>query len=986
MKTRLLGSMILILCITMLTGCPWFKPGPDDVEGEGEPIVEGEAPVEGETPVEGEDVLEGEQPDEGEVVSEGEPVEGEYSEVMYTSADVNGYYRDDSDGMYDTPTENEEDPGSEERELVEPDVIRRDGDLLFILNQYRGLIIADLASETLLSQTPTYGYPRDLYLVGDRAYVLVSYACDITETEGELAISYGSKVYVMNISNPAKVVMEGSFNLEGDLIDSRMVGNIIYAVCSDYTYYGVPENGDGAVVVEPERKSYGATWAVSVNISDTSNIAVADKVSFPGYGSLIQATNYAIFCVSTDWSNVSTITYVDITDAAGKILIRGTADVPGYMADRFKMDAWNGVLRVVTNTWWPDQQTVVTTLDIANPDSIMPLGQTSLANASGETLFATRFDGPLAYIVTYLRVDPLFVVDLSDPAKPEVKGELKIPGWSTHIEPMGDRLIALGVDDSAGRKVMVSLFDVSDPSAPSRITYQSFGEDWAWSEAYNDVKAFTVLDDMLLIPFSGWNYGSGGYDRLQFVSYTHDSLQARGYVDLQGSAKRSFRNEGIYYAVTQEQLAVIDAANPDAPAVVNELTLAENITDVAPLADDWLVEIISRYDTGDTLLRASHPALDVVGGTIEIPVAYVSNSFVWNNSVVIVSSMYEYEPVYRGYYQVYLVDFTDPSAPTLSAKWDIAMQPWWGGWWYYDMPMAETMNKDAMYYGGWYGGDSAYLAGDYLVLRGTAGNYDVTLGDYEVWQGLALVDLAGVDKTTLVGLGYENLLDVDVAEGQILISTKKQVGTDRMNRPICANYLFFLNPATLEVSRAVNVPGVFAYQQPGTKRLLFNDTQYGPDWQTVTILRSTEMVGSTVRLLDSATLPVGYWSVLADGDDVYYTGYSYGYYVERENAVDVMPVYSNSYLVGSFDLTAAGEFTNSREIAVGQFWINLLGVQGDMAYLSLNSAGIAQYDFGTAPPSLKGMIPVMGYPQKLRFGSTHAYAPLGYSGTAVFEK
>ena len=223
--------------------------------------------------------------------------------------------------------------------------------------------------------------------------------------------------------------------------------------------FGVPEGGDGTVVVEPERKSRRHMGGQRKHCRYIKHRCRGRGI-FPGYGGLIQATNYAIFCVSTDWNNVSTITYVDITDAAGKILIRGTADVPGYMADRFKMDAWNGVLRVVTNTWWPDQQTVVTTLDIANPDSIMQLGQTSLANASGETLFATRFDGPLAYIVTYLRVDPLFVVDLSDPANPTVKGELEIPGWSTHIEPMGDRLIALGVDDSAGRKVMVSLFDV----------------------------------------------------------------------------------------------------------------------------------------------------------------------------------------------------------------------------------------------------------------------------------------------------------------------------------------------------------------------------------------------------------------------------------------------------------------------------------------------------------------------------------------------
>ena len=84
-----------------------------------------------------------------------------------------------------------------------------------------------------------------------------------------------------------------------------------------------------------------------------------------------------------------------------------------------------------------------------------------------------------------------------------------MPGWSTHIEPQGDRLIALGVDDTDGRRVSVSLFDVTDPANPGLIDRESFGEDWAWSSAYDDVKAFTVLEDTLIVPFSGYSSESG---------------------------------------------------------------------------------------------------------------------------------------------------------------------------------------------------------------------------------------------------------------------------------------------------------------------------------------------------------------------------------------------------------------------------------------------------------------------------------------------
>ncbi|HOH31452.1 MAG TPA: beta-propeller domain-containing protein, partial [Candidatus Hydrogenedentes bacterium] len=448
--------------------------------------------------------------------------------------------------------------------------------------------------------------------------MLVSYAHEIQVEASIIRVAYGSKLYVLNVEDPRNVSLEGTFLFDGDLVDSRRVGNVLYAVCSDYTLY--ENEGDAVVSTEAAYTSYGATWAVSINIADPHQIYQADAESFSGYGNLIQATNYALFVAANDYNgNSSLITYVDISDPEGQITVRGSAVAPGNMADRFKMDAWNGALRVVTNTWWPDRHTYITTFDITRPDVLTQLGQTALASASGESVYATRFDGPLAYVVTYLTVDPLFVVDLSDPSAPVVAGELKIPGWSTHIEPRGDRLIALGVDDQNGRRVMVSLFDVSNPAAPLRLDYVSFGEGWSWSSAYDDVKAFTVLEDMILVPFSGWNEASGGgYDRLQFLSYTRTDLDVKGSVDVQGSVVRSFEYGNRFYAVTQEHLAVIDGGNEAAPQVANTLALAENVTDILPLPNGWEVEVILRQDAGDTLLRAKDFASSTTAGEIAV--------------------------------------------------------------------------------------------------------------------------------------------------------------------------------------------------------------------------------------------------------------------------------------------------------------------------------------------------------------------------------
>jgi hypothetical protein len=91
----------------------------------------------------------------------------------------------------------------------------------------------------------------------------------------------------------------------------------------------------------------------------------------------------------------------------------------------------------------------------------------------GEQIYSVRFVGPRGYVVTFRQTDPLYSVDLSDPAKPVVTGELKINGYSAHLQPVGDgRLVGVGQDaDSRGRTkgTQVSLVDVADPAAPRRV-------------------------------------------------------------------------------------------------------------------------------------------------------------------------------------------------------------------------------------------------------------------------------------------------------------------------------------------------------------------------------------------------------------------------------------------------------------------------------------------------------------------------------------
>ena len=106
------------------------------------------------------------------------------------------------------------------REVVEPDVIRRVGDKLYVLNQYRGLSIVDLEQEKVIAQVPTYGYPRDLYVVGNRAYVLVASASKY-ETDGPtVSFAVASRLYVVDLSK-MRQTHRGSRSLQTVVLDGN---------------------------------------------------------------------------------------------------------------------------------------------------------------------------------------------------------------------------------------------------------------------------------------------------------------------------------------------------------------------------------------------------------------------------------------------------------------------------------------------------------------------------------------------------------------------------------------------------------------------------------------------------------------------------------------------------------------------------------------------------------------------------------------------
>jgi len=193
----------------------------------------------------------------------------------------------------------------------------------------------------------------------------------------------------------------------------------------------------------------------------------------------------------------------------GVITEKGSGVVPGYILNQFSMDENNGYFRIATTTgdsWRMDGYTSMNNIYVLD-QNLKTTGKIE-GLASRETIKSVRFTGNKAYLVTFRTVDPLFVLDLSDPAKPVVKGELKIPGYSEYLHPISDTIIIGFGKDALEENNMayylgmkVSVFDVSDVSHPKEISTMIIGDRGTNSEITTNHKALLYSAEKNIIGF-----------------------------------------------------------------------------------------------------------------------------------------------------------------------------------------------------------------------------------------------------------------------------------------------------------------------------------------------------------------------------------------------------------------------------------------------------------------------------------------------------
>lgn len=280
----------------------------------------------------------------------------------------------------------------------------------------------------------------------------------------------------------------------------------------DATIVDRPLDCTATHVAPPGHAQHGTTLIVGLDLA-ADDAPLADTTLL-GAGSHVYANGDSLVLAYPDWqvepigeATTRTALHVFALPADSlETVYRGSGFVPGSVLSQFSIDVRDDVIRVATGYARKlDGQNVTRVLTTRIAEGALETLGTTGDIAPGEFLQSARFLGDRAYVVTFLRIDPLFVIDLANPAAPTILGEVEIPGFSEYLHPLDQtHLLTIGQDALGG--LAIKIFDVGEPTAPRVVDGYDFGSD-AWSPAQGNHLAFTYDARLGLLALPVNRYG-----------------------------------------------------------------------------------------------------------------------------------------------------------------------------------------------------------------------------------------------------------------------------------------------------------------------------------------------------------------------------------------------------------------------------------------------------------------------------------------------
>jgi inhibitor of cysteine peptidase len=319
--------------------------------------------------------------------------------------------------------------------------------------------------------------------------------------------------------------------------------------------------------------SAGVSTAVDSAVSSPSGAASAKiAVIPPDFNTLTDAQRQAILdglrtaeqdAIRRQEADQTTTVIHKIAIQDGKITYIGKGQVPGTLDNQFSMDEYNNNLRLATTSSVYTQSGQYTYNNVYVLDGKMSTIGSLTHIAEQETIYSTRFIGDRLYMVTFKRIDPFFVIDLSKPETPKILGKLKIPGYSDYLHPYdATHIIGIGKETTTNdwggvstSGVKLSLFDVSDVANPKQLDKVQIGDAGSDSAALADHHAFLFdkAKNLLVIPVMAVTANpaaKGDYYTTQpqvwYGAYVFGLTPQTGFT-LRGTVQHGTGDNGYYY-------------------------------------------------------------------------------------------------------------------------------------------------------------------------------------------------------------------------------------------------------------------------------------------------------------------------------------------------------------------------------------------------------------------------------------------------------
>jgi uncharacterized secreted protein with C-terminal beta-propeller domain len=453
-----------------------------------------------------------------------------------------------------------------EQGVDEPDMVKTDGKRIVTISG--GILrVVDAATRTETGKVSLDGQAynqAELLLSGDKALVLLArgyagYASDRGFAPKSMS---GPVLLLVDLAGAPRVISR--FEGEGQIVDARQTGNVARVVVRSTPRIAFPdqpnqrdekkrlaanqkavdkadadawlpawtvttgtdvEKGKVSCGQVSRPTSYSAASMLSVLTFDLSASALSngDPVSVVADGDTVYGTATSLYVVSDQRWRFEPRRGVDSSapdetqiyrfeiNGAAKPVYAAAGTVPGRPINQYALSEWDGHLRVATT----NEETEKSAVRVFEQQGAK-LAQVGVVDGlgKGERIYSVRFIGPRGYVVTFKQTDPLYSVDLSDPAKPRVTGELKITGYSSHLQPAGDgRLIGIGQEADTGGRVQgtqVSYFDVSDPASPARLAQKQISGGQSEAEYDPHALLYWPATKLLVVPITSYGSAADG--------------------------------------------------------------------------------------------------------------------------------------------------------------------------------------------------------------------------------------------------------------------------------------------------------------------------------------------------------------------------------------------------------------------------------------------------------------------------------------------